>query len=161
MGKHGNAGRGRGAGAGVATVVAALALGVAGVGAAHADEGELVPGTPCRKEPDIAACVTLDGKQAWLIEDDVVVRGPVPISHGGQGRETPRGNFRVEWKHADHKSAEFDGAPMPWAVFFAPGGIAFHQGNLKTNSAGCVRLGAEDAKAFYEFLQVGDGVQVV
>lgn len=129
------------------------------VAPAHADHEGLAPGTPCSREA--WACVSVDGRQAWLIDEDgEVARGPVPISVGAPGHETPRGDFQVEWKHADHRSAEFDGAPMPWAVFFAPGGIAFHEGNLGTDSAGCVRLAAEDARAFYEFLDVGDLVEV-
>lgn len=91
------------------------------------------------------------------------MRGPVPVSTGGPGRETPTGDFRVEWKHADHRSAEGAGAPMPFAVFFAQGGIAFHEGNLyadSADSAGCVRLERSQAQAFFEYLQVDDPVQV-
>ncbi|MCU1625872.1 MAG: ErfK/YbiS/YcfS/YnhG family protein [Pseudonocardia sp.] len=47
---------------------------------------------------------------------------------------------------------------MPYAVFFAEGGIAFHEGNLNTPSA--VRLAQAEASAFYDFLQVDDAVQV-
>lgn len=144
---------------------AALAAGLIGIGAlgsvgtAHADHGgESVEGTPCTDAAE--ACVDLAAGQAWLIDDDDIVRGPVPINFGGEGRETPRGDFRVEWKNADHRSSEFDGAPMPFAVFFAPGGIAFHEGDVNSRSAGCVRLGHEDAKAFFEFLSVGDDVEV-
>jgi lipoprotein-anchoring transpeptidase ErfK/SrfK len=50
---------------------------------------------------------------------------------------------------------------MPWAVFFADGGIAFHAGTPGTNTAGCVKLGDDDAQAFFEYLQVGDPVQIV
>lgn len=140
----------------VALAVAGLAtFGVVGTAAADHDT---VEGTPCTNAA--RACVDVDGRQAWLIEDGNVIRGPVPVSTGGEGRETPRGDFRVEWKHRDHRSAEFDGAPMPFAVFFAEGGIAFHEGNLHTDSAGCVRMAFADAEAWFGFLQVGDGVQV-
>ncbi len=141
----------------------AVALAVAGlatfgvVGTATADH-EIVEGTPCTEAA--RACVDVDGKQAWLIEGGDIVRGPVPISTGGEGRETPRGDFSVDWKNKDHRSTEFDGAPMPFAVFFAEGGIAFHEGNLHTDSAGCVRMAFEDAEAWFGFLQVGDPVQV-
>ena len=50
---------------------------------------------------------------------------------------------------------------MPWSVFFADGGIAFHEGNPDTASAGCVKLDEEDAHAFFTYLQVGDAVQIV
>lgn len=50
---------------------------------------------------------------------------------------------------------------MPWAVFFADGGIAFHEGNTAAPSAGCIRMKAADAQAWFENLQIGDQVQVV
>jgi lipoprotein-anchoring transpeptidase ErfK/SrfK len=49
---------------------------------------------------------------------------------------------------------------MPYSVFFAAGGIAFHEGRQDTNSAGCVKLVREDAREFFEYLQVGDQVQI-
>lgn len=66
----------------------------------------------------------------------------------------------MEWKNKHHRSAEFNGAPMPFAVFFAEGAIAFHEGNLQTPSAGCVRLAGADASAFHDFLAVDDTVHV-
>ncbi len=98
--------------------------------------------------------------QAWLIHEGHVTRGPVGISHGGQGKETPTGTFHVQWKDKDHKSAEFNNAAMPYSVFFADGGIAFHQGNPKNPSAGCVHLAQADAEAWFNDLEVGDEVQV-
>lgn len=49
---------------------------------------------------------------------------------------------------------------MPYSVFFAAGGIAFHEGKHDTPSAGCGKLDHENAKAFYAYLQVGDEVQI-
>ncbi|MDT7670463.1 MAG: hypothetical protein QOC74_3246, partial [Pseudonocardiales bacterium] len=49
---------------------------------------------------------------------------------------------------------------MPFSVFFADGGVAFHEGTLERRSAGCVRLEMEDAQHFYTFLQLGDKVQI-
>ncbi|SHL09819.1 L,D-transpeptidase catalytic domain [Pseudonocardia thermophila] len=125
----------------------------------------LVEGTPC--SITARACVDLESQQSWLIADGEVVRGPVRISSGGAGAETPVGHsLRVYRKEADRRSSEFrlpDGepAPMPWAVFFDDGGIAFHAGDPTRASAGCVRLAPEDAKAWFDFLQIGDQVQVV
>lgn len=117
-----------------------------------------VAGTPCTSTA--MACVDLVGLRAWLFQGGQVARGPVPISIGGDGDDsTPPGRFRVEWKNKDHVSGE-SGAPMPYAVFFAPGGIAFHEGNLQTSSAGCVRLARDEAVAFFDYLRVGDEVQV-
>ena len=125
----------------------------------------LVSGTPC--SVSARSCVDLDSQRAWLIDNGKVVRGPVKISSGGAGKETPVGHsFRVYRKDKDYASNEFrlaDGrpAPMPWSVFFADGGIAFHAGNPARASAGCIHLPQADAQAWFEFLQVGDQVQVV
>lgn len=115
-------------------------------------------GTPCSTEA--RACVDRARRTAWLIKDGVVEVGPVPAAPGGQGHSTPLGTFQVEWKNKDHRSAEFDNAPMPYAVFFAPGGIAFHEGSTESPSAGCVRLAHDDAVRWFDTLQVGDRVEV-
>lgn len=156
MGQHTEAPRMR---TRIALAVGTACLAVAGaVGTAQAAAPAPVEGTPCTVVA--RACVDLATRTAWLIDGGEVVRGPVRVSIGGPGQETPRGDFRVEWKNINHRSAEFDGAPMPFAVFFAPGGIAFHEGNLHTASAGCVRLERSQAEAFHQFLQVDDPVQV-
>lgn len=115
-----------------------------------------VAATPCTASA--RACVELAEHQAWLIDNGVVVRGPVPVMDGLDG-ETPTGTFGVEWK-AEHWTSRELGTPMPFSVFFAPGGIAFHEGDQDSPSAGCVKLVEQDARAFFEFLQVGDEVQV-
>jgi hypothetical protein len=150
--------------AGLGLVVSAGAV-LSGRAAAETTAREpLVPGTPCSVAAK--ACVDLDAKRAWLIRDGRTVRGPVPIASGGPGAETPVGAFRVYRKHRDHYSQEFrlangQPAPMPWSVFFADGGIAFHAGNTARPSAGCIRLRPADAEAWFGHLQVGDRVQVV
>lgn len=124
-----------------------------------------VAGTPCTATA--SACVDVDNKQAWLVKDGKIVRGPVPISTGGTGTDTPTGDsFRVFLKDKDHTSNEFKlpngrPAPMPNAVFFEDGGIAFHAGSPQRASAGCVHLGVADSLAFFNFLNIGDQVQVM
>jgi hypothetical protein len=49
---------------------------------------------------------------------------------------------------------------MPYSVFFADGGIAFHEGRQDTYSGGCVKLTHDDAVAWFGYLQVGDQVQI-
>jgi hypothetical protein len=120
--------------------------------------------TPCTEAA--RACVDLAKQQAWLIDDQgTVTLGPVAISSGGPGKETPLGTFNVQWKDKNHKSQEFklpngQGAPMLWSVFFADGGIAFHGGSVTRASAGCVHLSDADAQMFYNTLQLGDEVEV-
>jgi L,D-transpeptidase catalytic domain len=123
------------------------------------DQGVPVPDVPpCL--PTVRACVELATDQAWLLESGRVVRGPVPITPGDEENPTPRGSFAVQWKAPAYTSREFL-VQMPWSVFFADGGIAFHEGDPETYSAGCIKLAEEDARAFFTYLQVGDSVQVV
>jgi hypothetical protein len=123
-----------------------------------------IEGTPCTKTA--RACVDLKSQQAWLIDSKGnVTRGPVDVSSGGPGEETPVGTFSVAWKDKNHKSKEYkepngQPAPMPYSVFFATGGVAFHGGSLRRASAGCVHLDDPDAVVFYNSLKLGDQVQV-
>jgi lipoprotein-anchoring transpeptidase ErfK/SrfK len=66
----------------------------------------------------------------------------------------------VAWKDQEHTSSIY-GDPMPYSVFFAPGGFAFHEGRLDEDSHGCIRLAMPDAQAFFTTLRVGRLVQVV
>ncbi|HEX6507156.1 MAG TPA: L,D-transpeptidase, partial [Chloroflexota bacterium] len=73
---------------------------------------------------------------------------------------TLRGTFHVQWKAGpDFVSSEY-GDPMPWATFFAPGGIAFHGGSLTTASHGCVHLTVANARYFQDHLPIGAEVVV-
>lgn len=118
----------------------------------------LAPGTPCMVTA--RACVDRANNRAWLIRDGKVEYGPVPIRHGKRGYRTPPGVFRVTFKNKNHRSSIFNNAPMPYSVFFN-GGIAFHQGSLRSESHGCVRLTRAAAQTFFRSLQRGDIVQVV
>jgi len=151
--------------AGQAFAEADAASGSASPAAQTARAQALVAGTPC--SVGARSCVDLESQRAWLIDQGKVVRGPVKISSGGNGSETPVGHsLRVYRKEADYKSSESrlpngDPAPMPWSVFFEDGGIAFHAGSPQRSSAGCIHLDSADAKAWFDFLQLGDQVQVV
>lgn len=116
-----------------------------------------VAGTPCTSAA--RACVDLSSNQAWLIRNGRVSYGPVPVSHGRRGLRTPPGTFRVTFRNIDHVSSIY-GTPMPYSVFFN-GGIAFHQGDIGGQSAGCVRMQRSAAREFYTSLRRGDVVQVV
>jgi lipoprotein-anchoring transpeptidase ErfK/SrfK len=89
---------------------------------------------------------------------------------GNVFKRTPPGcHYIVEWKDPDHKSGEFGGTLMHWAVFFVKGrGIALHQYHGDTSDAawkkmrknqategsvGCVRLREPDAVRVYDFAQ--------
>ncbi len=141
-----------------ATAVAGAAALLVSGPATAAPSPAIVPGTPCTTTA--RACVDLAAATAWLIADGVVSYGPVPIASGAPGAETPKGATVVDWKSRYHHSREFGGVAMHYAVFFAPGGIAFHEGPIDHPSAGCVRLETEAASRFFDTLAVGDEVQV-
>lgn len=147
-------------------VAAVVLVGALGTGVAWAAPGDPVAtqmagvpvaGTPC--SVTAKACVDLATHTAWLLREGRVVRGPVSFADGDLTDPTPRGTYKVEWKAQHWVSREY-GTPMPNSVFFAPGGIAFHEGRQDTPSAGCVKLTADDAQAWFDYLQVGDQVQV-
>lgn len=115
--------------------------------------------TPCGSVA--AACISLSGQQAWLMNGGQVTYGPTPITSGMPGHRTPPGLFRVQWKDRNHHSSLFHNAPMPYSVFFTDTGIAFHEGSLSRASHGCIHLGHNAAATFFNKLSVGQVVQVV
>jgi lipoprotein-anchoring transpeptidase ErfK/SrfK len=114
--------------------------------------------TGCRRTT--VACVSTKHRVAWLQRDGRVTYGPVRVSLGGPGHRTPTGSFRVAWKDEEHTSSTY-GIDMPWSVFFAHGGIAFHQGPVDEQSHGCVHLSPAAAERFFAELDPGDRVQVL
>ncbi|RJQ71551.1 L,D-transpeptidase [Pseudonocardiaceae bacterium YIM PH 21723] len=120
----------------------------------------LAPGTPCAVTAK--ACVDLSDNKAWLLEAGAVHVGPVPITHGRDGYQTPTGVYSVRRKQADYRATnwnEKDGV-MPNAVFWN-GRYAFYEGDLTESSFGGIRLGKPAAQQFFDGLKVGDQVQVV
>ncbi len=104
-----------------------------------------------------SACVDLGDHLTWLQSDGHITYGPVAMEPGPPGtqRATPRGTFHVQWKAGvNYVSNEYD-EPMPYAVFFAPGGVAFHGGSLTTPSHGCVHLDIGSARYYHDHLPVG------
>jgi Sigma-70 region 2/L,D-transpeptidase catalytic domain len=61
---------------------------------------------------------------------------------------------------APHYISTSYGVPIPYAVFFAAGGVAFHQGSLTTSSHGCIHLTMAAARYYNEQLPVGAEVAV-
>jgi lipoprotein-anchoring transpeptidase ErfK/SrfK len=107
------------------------------------------------------ACVDLTRHLTWLQSAGRITFGPVQAEPGppGSAHATPRGTFEVSWKAGPDFVSNIYNEPMPWAVFFAPGGIAFHGGSLTTPSHGCVHLTVPDAHYYNQHLP--DGAEVV
>src|SRR5215472_6293709 len=108
------------------------------------------------------ACVDLTRHITWLQSAGKVIFGPVRAEPGPPGsvHATPRGRFQVSWKAGPGFISNIYHDPMPWAVFFAVGGIAFHGGSLTTPSHGCVHLTTENAHYYNEHLPLGAEVVV-
>jgi hypothetical protein len=92
--------------------------------------------------------VTVDGKQLY----------DWPVSSGGRGYDTPSGSFRPFRMDIDHRSDEWDDAPMPYSIFFTKIGHAIHgtyeQRNLgRAVSHGCVRLSVKNAATLWELVK--------
>ena len=109
-----------------------------------------------------AACVDLTRHITWLQAGRQVAFGPVQMEPGepAGGHETPRGTFQVAWKAGPSYVSNIYHEPMPWATFFAAGGIAFHGGSLTAWSHGCVHLTDANAHYYNEHLPIGAEVVV-
>ena len=98
----------------------------------------------------------------WLQSGGRLTYGPVRMEPGPPStpHATPRGTFHVQWKAGvNYISTEYH-EPMPYAVFFAPGGVAFHGGSLTAPSHGCVHLDIGSARYYHDNLPVGAEVVV-
>ncbi len=78
------------------------------------------------------------------------------VSSGKFGYETPAGAYKVLWMDKDHFSDTYDKAPMPNAIFFAPG-YAIHGASKSTwghpASHGCVRLPVGQSAMLFDMVQ--------
>ena len=77
-----------------------------------------------------------------------------PVSTARPGKYTPRGEFSAQWLSRHHRSSLYNGAPMPFSVFFH-GNYAIHGTDQisrlgRPASAGCVRLHPEHAAVLFE-----------
>jgi lipoprotein-anchoring transpeptidase ErfK/SrfK len=108
------------------------------------------------------SCVDLARHITWLQANGKITFGPVQMEPGKPGgkHQTPRGTFWVQWKAGPSFVSNIYHEPMPWATFFAAGGIAFHGGSLTAWSHGCVHLTDSNAHYYNEHLPVGAEVVV-
>jgi lipoprotein-anchoring transpeptidase ErfK/SrfK len=91
--------------------------------------------------------VAVDGKPS--LEFDV--------STGRKGYTTPTGRWGVERMYRKYHSKKYDGAPMPYSIFFHQGYAIHGTTDLKRlgriASHGCVRLHPDNAKALFELVK--------
>jgi lipoprotein-anchoring transpeptidase ErfK/SrfK len=110
------------------------------------------------------ACVDLTRHITWLQSGGKTTFGPVAMEPGNPAakpeNQTPRGTFHVSWKAGPQYRSTTYNEPMPWATFFAAGGIAFHGGSLTQWSHGCVHLTVGNAHYYQAHLPAGAEVVV-
>jgi L,D-transpeptidase catalytic domain len=107
-----------------------------------------------------SACADLKDHITWLQSGGRITYGPVRMEPGRPADPTPRGIFHVAWKAGAHYISTSFGVPIPYAVFFAPGGIAFHAGRLTSSSHGCIHLTLHNARYYHDHLPAGAEVAV-
>lgn len=85
------------------------------------------------------------------------------VSSGKPGYDTPTGTAGVLWMDKDHHSDEYDQAPMPNAIFFAPG-YAIHGAYSSAwghrASHGCVRIPVAKSAILFDMVKAEGGAQV-
>jgi lipoprotein-anchoring transpeptidase ErfK/SrfK len=143
--------------------------------------GDGVPGSP-------KIVVHIGQQKAYFYKGKHLV-GETTVSTGKPGFSTPPGRYTVMWKNKDHVSTvfgdyvddygsvvrsnidsrkdrrppgtHFDGARMPYAMFFR-GGYAMHQGYVPPYAAshGCIRLPGGMAQHFFNAAPEGTSVIV-
>jgi lipoprotein-anchoring transpeptidase ErfK/SrfK len=89
-----------------------------------------------------------------------------PVSTARPGYRTPTGTFRPSGLDRNHRSAKYNGSPMPYSIFFYKG-YAIH-GSYETKylgrpaSHGCVRLHPSNAAELFALVQrYGSGNTVI
>jgi hypothetical protein len=132
--------------------------------------------------------VSISKQRAYFFRGKTVV-GETTVSTGKPGFSTPPGHYKVVWKDKEHIStvfgdyvddfgnvaksnvdsrkdrrpsgSHFDGARMPYAMFFR-GGYAMHQGYVPPYAAshGCIRLPQGMAERFFDATPLGTPVIV-
>jgi lipoprotein-anchoring transpeptidase ErfK/SrfK len=105
---------------------------------------------------DVTAKISLDDQVMKVYIDNKLAHS-WEVSSGRGGHNTPTGNYRPTRLSIDHRSSQYDDAPMPHSVFFR-GGYAIH-GTDATRalgnraSHGCIRLSRGNARKFYSLVE--------
>lgn len=105
---------------------------------------------------DVVAEIKLS-QQTMVVSVDGVVHHVWRVSTGRSGWRTPTGTFRPQSMQVRHFSTLFNGAPMPYSIFFH-GHFAVHGTNEIRNlgrraSHGCVRLHPVNARTLFELIK--------
>ncbi|AJY47076.1 L,D-transpeptidase [Martelella endophytica] len=104
----------------------------------------------------LVAAVSLETQTMKVIVDGYE-RYVWPVSTGAGGYATPKGIYGAEWLSKHHRSTKYNGAPMPYAIFFYHGYAVHGTDQLsrlgRPASHGCVRLDPENAAILFSLAQ--------
>ena len=103
--------------------------------------------------------ISLSDQMAYVYRGDTLMAATT-ISSGRDSKPTPSGIFSILNKTPMYHSKKYDNAPMPWAEFFEPHGIALHAGSVAAESHGCVHLPSAFAKKLYSVTDIGTPVLI-
>jgi lipoprotein-anchoring transpeptidase ErfK/SrfK len=104
--------------------------------------------------------ISLGDQMAYLYRGNTLMAATT-ISSGRDSKPTPTGIFSILNKTPMYHSKKYD-APMPYAQFFDPAGIALHAGAVARDpmSHGCVHLPSAFAKKLYGVTDVGTPILI-
>lgn len=108
---------------------------------------------PSLATAEVVARVDISAQTLTLIENGVA-KYVWPVSTARAGKTTPKGTYTADFWSRNHKSSRYNGAPMPYSIFFS-GNYAVHGTDQISKlgqpaSAGCVRLHPDNAAILFE-----------
>lgn len=118
--------------------------------------GEFLWAPQIAPEGPVTVIVSLRTQKAYAYRNGLPI-GVSTASTGKAGYVTPTGIFTILQKDINHKSNQYDDAPMPFMQRLTWGGIAIHGGNLPGYPAshGCIRLPLAFAQLLYGTTKLG------
>ena len=89
--------------------------------------------------------------------------GTAVVLYGADGLATPTGKFPILAKLKNHRSATYDGAPMPFTLRLTADGVSIHGSNVRWGYAthGCIGVPTAFAARLFATVAVGDPVLIV
>ena len=89
--------------------------------------------------------------------------GTAVVLYGADEKQTPDGVFPIIAKIKDHKSATYNGAPMPFTLRLTQDGVAIHGSDVRWGAAthGCIGVPVEFAQKLFGQVAKGDQVLII
>jgi lipoprotein-anchoring transpeptidase ErfK/SrfK len=116
----------------------------------------LLIGAAAAARADLRVTIDLSDQEMAVARDGALLH-VWPVSTARDGKCTPVGTYRPLALKRMHYSTLYDGAPMPFSIFFS-GNYAIH-GTTETDrlgspaSAGCVRLHPDNAETLFDAIR--------